>query len=223
MLVKLSHNLSEQTPFYSSLAKPELRQLYDLERGDTCNSFYVTTSNHAGTHVDAPKHFISDGRAISEYGMEELVFGRPWVIDVPVGDEVAIGPEHLEGALARVPEETDILFVRTGFGEFREDERRYVDHGPGFGRAGAELLVSRLPRLRAVAMDFMSVSSFAHEEEGAAAHRVFLGGPRPVLLIEDAKIPPALPSLARVFVVPWFVEGLDSAPCTVFAESFDHA
>src|SRR5690242_6730866 len=49
MLLLLSYPLSRETPFYSQLAKPELRQLYDLRQGDVCNSFYLTTSNHCGT------------------------------------------------------------------------------------------------------------------------------------------------------------------------------
>jgi len=36
------------------LLKPELKQIYNLGKGDICNSFYFTASNHTGTHVDAP-------------------------------------------------------------------------------------------------------------------------------------------------------------------------
>ncbi len=39
MLLKLSHNLSERTPFYEGLAGPQLEQLDDLRRGDTCTMF----------------------------------------------------------------------------------------------------------------------------------------------------------------------------------------
>ena len=43
-------------------------------------------------------------------------------------------------------------------------------------------------------------------------------GRRSVLLIEDLWLPPELARPSRVFVAPLFFEGLDSAPCTVFAE-----
>lgn len=223
MLIKLSHNLSEHTPFYSTLPKPKLNQIYDLARGDACNSFYLTTSNHAGTHVDAPRHFNPIGRAITDYQLSEFVFDCPSVVDVPLNDRQLVEPGDLAPALAGVPSGTDILLLRTGFARHRQDERRYVDNGPGFGPEAAEYLMARLARLRAIAMDFPSVSSLAHEQAGAEAHRVFLGcakyAERPVLLVEDALLPEDLAPLQRVFVIPWLFDGIDSAPCTMFAEA----
>jgi len=227
MLVQLSHNLSEHTPFYQSLPKPQLKQIYDLAKGDACNSFYFTTSNHCGTHVDAPRHFNAQGRAITDYQLSEFVFSSPAVVDVPLLDRELIQPARLEPALAGVPPSTDMLLLRTGFGLHRQDERRYIDAGPGFGPEAADYLMARFPSLRAIAMDFASVSALAHEEAGAAAHRVFLGcgryTERPVLLVEDACLPSSLPRLSRVFIIPWLFDGLDSAPCTLFAEVLPHA
>ncbi len=227
MLIKLSYNLSESTPFYRQLPKPHLRQLYDLANGDACNSYYFTSSNHAGTHVDAPRHFNVQGRAITEYELQEFVFEHPAVTDVPVEEGELIQPHMLEKVLTGVPRNADMLLVRTGFGRHRQDERRYMDRGPGFGPDAAEFLMRQFTSLRAVAMDIPSVSSPEHEQAGAEAHRVFLGctnyAERPVLLVEDALLPDALPELRRVFVMPWLFDGLDSAPCTMFAEVADDA
>jgi kynurenine formamidase len=226
MLIRLSHPLSERTPFYSSLPKPRLEQIYDMRKGDVCNSFYLTTSNHAGTHVDAPRHFCSDGRDITDYDLSELVYSRPLVLDVPLADCDLIEPRHLESALAPAALDTDLILLRSGFGRLRADERRYVDRSPGFGPAAAEFLMERFPQLRVLAVDFMSISSPVHESAGADAHRIFLGctdyRSRPILLVEDALLPDNMPRLLRVFVIPWMFEGLDSAPCTMFGEA-DHA
>jgi len=227
MLIKLSHNLSERTPFYTSLPKPQLKQIYDLAKGDTCNSFYLTTSNHAGTHVDAPRHFCPEGRRITDYALSELVFFQPVVVDLALRDEELMLPRHLEASLSGVPSTADLLLLRTGFGQNRHDERRYMDGSPGFGPDAADYIMTRFESLRAVAMDFPSVSALAHEQAGAEAHRVFLGcvkyAERPVLLVEDAFLPGDLPVLERVFVIPWLFEGLDSAPCTMFAEVIENA
>jgi kynurenine formamidase len=71
-------------------------------------------------------------------------------------------------------------------------------------------------------VDFASISATKHEAEGAGAHRVFLGcegyGERTALLVEDCAIPDEVPPIQRLLVVPWMIEGLDSAPCTVWAE-----
>ena len=223
MLIQLSYALSEQTPFYSSLPKPQLRQIYDLRKGDSCNSFYFTTSNHAGTHVDAPRHFSVDGKRITDYQLSELVFSRPAVVDVPLVDNQLIEPRHLEPALASAAPDVDLILLRSHFGGVRADEPRYVGRSPGFGSAAAIFLMERFAKLRALAVDFLSISSPAHEAAGAEAHRVFLGctayAARPILLVEDALLPDTLPPLLRVFVIPWMFEGLDSAPCTMFGEA----
>jgi arylformamidase len=222
MLISFSYPLSESTPFYKTLRRPRLERLYDLSKGDTCNSFYLTTSNHAGTHVDAPNHFNTNGRKIAEYALSELVFTRPALIDVPVGADGLILPEHLAGC-AECRDDCDFLFVRTGFGTYRTDEETYIEHNPGFSAAGADFLMARFSALKALAVDFASIAAMAHMEEGCEAHRVFLGcgtySNRPILLVEDICFPDAVPSLKKIYLIPWQFEGLDSAPCTLFAET----
>jgi arylformamidase len=225
MIVSLSYRLSENTPFYDGLAKPSLERLYDLAKGDTCNSFYLRTSNHCGTHVDGPWHFNPAGRKISDYDMNELVFRRPAIVDLPVKPGHLIEPNDLQTSLSRVRKDCDILLLRTGFGAFRSRPTTYVEDAPGFSRLGAQEVIDILPQLRALAVDFISLASLKHEDEGAEAHRVFLGcagySDRNVLLVEDARLPDDLQVPDRIILAPWFFEGLDSAPCTVIAEYTD--
>jgi kynurenine formamidase len=223
MLISFSHPLSETTPFYKTLRRPRLEKLYDLSRGDACNSFYLTTNNHAGTHVDGPNHFNPNGRRITEYALSELVFTKPALIDVSVKADELILPEHL-ASIAR-HNDNDLLFVRTGFGQFRSDEEIYIEHNPGFSAAGADFLMARFPKLKALAVDFASIAAMAHMEEGCEAHRIFLGcgsySDRPILLVEDICFPAMVPSLKKIYLIPWQFEGLDSAPCALFAEAED--
>ena len=222
MLIGLSHALSVSTPFYDGLQKPRIEKLYDLAKGDVCNSAYITTSNHCGTHVDAPNHFNPSGRKIAEYKPEELVFSRVGVYRLPLGASELIREEHLSG-LTSSYRDCDALILHTGFGTVRaSDPHGYIHDGPGFSESGAKALMERLPALRALLVDFASISATKHEAEGAEAHRVFLGcegyGERTALLVEDCAIPDEVPPIQRLLVVPWMIEGLDSAPCTVWAE-----
>ena len=41
----------------------------------------VTTGTHAGTHIDAPRHFLDDGRSLDELSADEFVW-QTYVIDV---------------------------------------------------------------------------------------------------------------------------------------------
>lgn len=224
MIRRLSYTLSPRTPFYDGLAKPSLECMYDLSRGDACNSFYFRTSNHCGTHVDAPWHFNPHGRKIADFEANELVFERPAMLDIQVERGGLICPDHLQRA-ASLPGDTDILLLRTGFGANRAAEKVYIEEAPGFSRAGAEHMLRALPALRALAMDLPSLAAWKHMDEGAEAHRVLLGcdgySNRTVLLIEDAHLPDDLSTPSRVIIAPWMIEGLDSAPCTLLAEYKD--
>lgn len=224
MLISFSYHLSEATPFYKTLRAPRLERLYDLSKGDACNSFYLTTSNHAGTHVDGPNHFNANGRKITDYELSELVFTRAALVDIEVEADTLILPNHLAGC-TKCRTDCDFLFIRSGFGKYRPDAERYIEHNPGFSAAAAEFLMERFKGLKALAVDFASIAAMAHMEEGCDAHRVFLGcgkySDRPVLLVEDICLPDPMPQVQKIYLVPWMFDGLDSAPCTVFAETGD--
>ena len=205
MRLVLSYPLSERTPFYRGLDKPSLHRLYDLSADDTCNSFYLKTSNHIGTDVDGPLHFNVRGRSITDYDVNELVLTRPAIADVRLEKSELIRPERLE-ALEDVRRDCDILLLRSGFGAHRHDERTYVDEGPGFSANAARYVLGLLPELTALVTDFMSAAALKHQEEGCDAHRVFLGcpgyGDRAVLLVEDAMLPADLTPPLRIIIVP---------------------
>src|SRR6185369_13999031 len=61
--------------------------------GQPCNLSRLSLGSHAGTHVDAPYHFVADGTTVDELPLEILI-GKARVVSVPVRD--AIGREHLE-------------------------------------------------------------------------------------------------------------------------------
>lgn len=222
MLLSLTHTLSSSTPFYDGLRAPHIETLFELAKGDVCNSSYFTTNNHCGTHVDGPNHFNPSGRKIAEFGPEELVFRQVREYRLSLQPSELIDAEHLS-ALDDSYSVCEALILHTGFGSLRaNDPHSYVHANPGFSKRGAEQLMERLPRLKALLVDFVSISATQHEAEGAEAHRVFLGcqgyGERTILLAEDCCIPDPLPPIARLFLVPWMIEGLDSAPCTIWAE-----
>ncbi|MGH9448961.1 MAG: cyclase family protein [Terriglobia bacterium] len=222
MIVKLSYNLSENMPFYEGIPQPKIEPFADFSKGNQWRSLYFTTNNHFGTHVDAPNHFCPTGRKICEYKIEDLIFERVAILPISIGETELINPEHLSG-LRGVRQDCDLLLIKTGFSRFRESApRTYADRSPGFSRRSAEYVMDALPTLRALMVDFISMAAAAHMEDGCDAHRVFLGYPGPgkrsILLIEDSFIPDALPVPKKVYAVPLFFEGLDSAPCTVFAD-----
>ena len=59
--------------------KPEKRVLLRMEKGDVCNLTGFSMCAHNGTHVDAPSHFLKDGKGIDRVGLEKFI-GPAYVV-----------------------------------------------------------------------------------------------------------------------------------------------
>jgi len=99
------------------------------------NAQYIMTSNHMGTHLDAPRHFITKGKTIDEIPIE-WCYGPGVIVDLSdMLDELGIfTPEDIEKR-ADV-REGDILFIHTGWHRYsflseEADEEKYIHRHPG--------------------------------------------------------------------------------------------
>lgn len=205
---------------YGDIAPLNIKIERDLNRGDTCNVAIVAFSNHLGTHIDAPRHFNSSGRPIAEYDIEELIFEHPRLIESPKKTNELVMPQDLS-IYGKDLKECDLLLIRTGFFRFRET-KEYCTHNPGISSEAADWLRNNYPFIRGVGIDSLSISPFRQRELGREAHRIFFqkeGYPgKPLIIIEDMNLSGDLRNLKRIFVIPLYVEGVDSMPATIIGE-----
>ncbi len=52
---------------------PEKKQVLSIENGDVCNLTAFCMCAHNGTHVDAPYHFLKDGKTVDNLDLNRLV------------------------------------------------------------------------------------------------------------------------------------------------------
>ena len=50
---------------------PKREVLADMEKGDIINLTAFSMCSHNGTHVDAPAHFIKDGKTVDQLTLPE--------------------------------------------------------------------------------------------------------------------------------------------------------
>ncbi len=214
--LRLSYDLTLDGPLPPGIPGPRLEQIRDMARGDVSNVFVLTMTNHSGTHVDAPRHFIADGLRIGDFDPGDFVFDRPIVCDVSLHDGEIIQPAHLDSFATRIAS-SDLLLIRAGYAECRrKDPERYRTLSPGFSAAGARYLRDRFPGLRGLGLDTVSLACIAHVDEGIEAHRILLGGPgRRFLIIEDMNLDYDLSRLRQLILLPLLVKDWDSGPCTI--------
>lgn len=174
--------------------------------------------NHIGTHIDFPRHFAKNGKSLSDYSPEFWIMNHVHLIDVSPLAPSAIIDEALLN-INDVPEDADILLIKTGFGKFRVDAC-YWNAGPVFMPEIADSLRRRCPNIRIMGFDTISLSSWSNREMGRAAHKAFLNHAHPILLLEDMYLLQVdrNTKFQRLIVSPLAVSHADASPCTVLAE-----
>lgn len=214
-IVWLSHLLDNYTPQYGGGKGFLIIEDKAIAKGDSCNTSQLSFSNHIGSHVDAPSHFIEGGPSIDSYTPEEWVFYRPVVMNAFADPCQMIEFKDL------VPPEknfdtklVDVIMLKTGFEKYRA-EKKYWSDGPGLSPKMAEEIKDAFPSIKALGMDMISISSLHHRDIGRKAHRAFLSAN--IRLFEDLtfaniKNPERL---VQIVALPLRVAGINGAPCTV--------
>ncbi len=130
----LSQPLNERSSFWPYYPPFEVKYIKrKAEHG--VNAQYIMTSNHMGTHLDAPRHFVTAGKTIDELPLEWLC-GPGVIVDLrDAMDELAVyTPQMIEQRVQVKP--GDLVLLHTGWHRYADfgatpDEERYYHYHPG--------------------------------------------------------------------------------------------
>ena len=140
-LVDLSHTYDAQTIYWPTAEGFQLRK--DAE-GITPSGYYYAanslfTSEHGGTHLDAPIHFAQGRQTVDQIPLDRLI-GPAVVIDVTESSDRSADYQVTADDFARFEREHGeipsdaIVLIRTGFSRRWPDAARYL----GTATRGAE-------------------------------------------------------------------------------------
>ncbi len=174
-LVDLSHTYDETTVFWPTAEDFRLEKVAD---GVTPQGYYYAannfaTSEHGGTHLDAPVHFAEGAQAVDEIPLDRF-FGPVVVVDVTAESEKDADYQVTVADFERAEREQgpispeSIVLIRTGFSRRWPDAARYLGtaargeaavkdlHFPGLHPDAARWLVENRP-IKAVGIDTASI------------------------------------------------------------------
>ena len=196
----ISLNLSTDTVRWVVAPPLEVHERRRMSRGDAANASALTVSVHAGTHVDAPFHFLPDGAGVDSLPLERFI--GPALVHAVEADRRYITEAHvksipLDGA-------TRVLFKTRNSALLKQ--REYDPDFVAFSLEAARLLVARGVEL--VGLDYLSV---AHADEQVPVHRAFLD--HGVVLLEGIDLSEIVPGPYELICFPLRLRGLDGAPC----------
>jgi arylformamidase len=201
-LIDISVPLGPDLPLYPGNTPFFLEPIKRLARGDSSNLSSLHLSAHAGTHVDAPRHFF-DGAPAAETLSLDLLIGRTRVIEVQT--RRGIGPEDLP----EIDPTADLrVLIKTSNSRLWDSREFHTDY-VGVTEAGARHLVAR--GVKVLGVDYLSVEEF--RRPGAPAHRALLGAG--IIVIEGLDLRRVEPGVYEMYCLPLRVAGADGAPARV--------
>jgi arylformamidase len=201
-LIDVSVPLDSRLPTYPGNTPLSLEPIQSIARGDHANVSTIHSSVHAGTHVDAPRHFLPDGAGVEALPLEMLC-GRTRVIEVIT--RKGITPDDLAGI--DLSEDIRVLLKTHnsrmwGSPEFHSD---FV----GVTGAAAQHFVDRGVKL--LGIDYLSIEVF--RTPGAPAHHTLLAAG--VIIVEGLNLAEVESGVYEMFCLPLRLVGSDGAPARV--------
>ena len=210
--LEVSHVITETLSRAPSFPPPRIRRIRSIPES-MANVTELHMVAHHGTHLDAPRHFITDGPTIDEIPLERL-YGEGVVWRVEVEPYQVIEPKHLEACRPKL-KPGDILLLDTGWARHVNTEA-YERHAHLDG-AAAEWLVRRGCKL--LAIDCSTPDLTQHKRPPGFAypvHHTLLG--QGVLIAEHMTNVAALAGRrVDVMVCAINIGGSDGAPARVLA------
>ncbi|MCH9630851.1 MAG: Kynurenine formamidase [Chlamydiia bacterium] len=194
--IDLTHTIDSSIPTWTGSCgfKYDVKKDYD----DGIRVLKYEMHGACGTHMDAPSHFMRDGKNIADIPLEEL-FTPCVVIDVSKKrkEDLFIAPEDIkeyEASFGKIPKNALVVGF-TGWQEFWSDPIKYrnpKDGGglsfPGFSKESAELLVER--GIAGIGIDTLSPDG--SNQDTFPVHHTILGEGKFILenMVNLHKLPP---------------------------------
>ena len=205
--------ISARTPTYPGDPGIEIRPWLSLERGDTANVTAISFGAHAGTHVDAPAHFIREGARADALSLETLI-GAVQVVELP--------PEATEitesFVIANCPIGTSrVLFKTRNSGFWEEENGKFHTDYTYLAPAAAKRLVAN--GLQLVGIDYLSVEQF--QSSSFETHHTLLASG--VVIIEGLDLRQVAAGVYELICLPLKIAGGsgDGAPARVVLRTLE--
>ncbi|MEN8006305.1 MAG: cyclase family protein [Candidatus Krumholzibacteriota bacterium] len=205
-MIDLTHTIVPDMPQWPGDNQPLVIHRHSLHGPDSHMSSSLEFGCHAGTHIDAPLHFLADEPGVDQLPLDRFM-GQGVVIRAGDGETAGeLGPEICEGVdLAAA----DFVLFDTGWDRHWGSERYYREWSH-LSPDLAELLAGA--GLKGVGLDTPSLDDFG----GQAAHDIC--APAGMINLENLANLGALPARGfTLMALPLKLQGTEASPVRAVA------
>jgi arylformamidase len=204
MIYDVSVQLSNDLPVWPSGPPIRLESTPHLSRDKsyTIHETFIHISSHMGTHIDAPYHFVENGKRLNEIPLERLV-GKATVVEI-LGVR-SIGERELR----------PLKWVGVERVLFKTENSKHWHDGSFYEEfvylepEGARFLVER--GIQLVGIDYLSIEKFRAEKH--LTHFALLE--KDVVVIEGLDLSHVGPGEYSMVALPLNLLGTDGGPTRV--------
>jgi arylformamidase len=194
--------LSPGLPVWPGDPRIVLERHRTLGEGSASNDSYLACSVHAGTHVDAPGHFVENGATVEQMPLDVLM-GPAWVADLPAADVITT---QLLKKLDMPAGTTRLLFKTKNSSLWDHPEHSFDTDFVALDADAAAWIVEQ--GIRLVGIDYLSIQLFNDPEP--LTHRILLKAG--VIILEGLNLKDVRPGSYRLICLPLKLAGSDGAP-----------
>ena len=198
----ISLTISPTLPTWPGDPPLELELIESMDKGAHDNVTRISASVHLGTHVDAPHHFLNDGRTVESLPLDVLT-GPCYVTQLPDGVE-AITSEVLDRSEIS-SEMKRVLFGTRNSHLWAKGESKFQTDFVAITEDGAEWLVEH--EIQLVGVDYLSVAPYG---DSVPTHTVLLKAG--VVIVEGLNLSQVMRGFYYLYCLPLKIAGSDGAP-----------
>ena len=174
-VVDLTHAFDANTVYWPTAEPFKLETDFEgmTEKGYYYSAYRYSAAEHGGTHLDSPVHFAKGRHTVDQIPLQQLM-GAAVVVDVT--SQAAANPDYLvsvadfenwERRNGKIKPGT-IVLLRTGFGKYYPDRKKYMGtdergagavaklHFPGLDPAAARWITQNRS-IKAIGLDTPSI------------------------------------------------------------------
>lgn len=177
---------------------PEKELVMRIDKGDLCNLTKLSLCAHNGTHIDAPNHFINDGKTVDRIDLNKVI-GLAYVVTCDSDITRADAERIYERARRKNPDSANRILVR-GKGTLTSEAAEYLT-SVGIGLVGTE---------------YQSVGPQGAPKE---VHTILLS--HEVVLLEGIRLSMIPEGVYLLNAAPINLGGCDGAPCRAVLIDFE--
>jgi arylformamidase len=182
---------------------PPFKRKYvsEIVQGGNTNTSFLEMCAHMGTHVDAPDHFLGNGKTVENLPLN-ILCGRAYVLHLP--EVEIITANDLENA--EIPPRTRRILFKTRNSEFwARGVQTFQTNFVALSEDAADYLVERSVKL--VGIDYLSIAPY---KQSRPTHEILLKAG--IVILEGLDLSSVTQGRYSLFCLPLKLVGSDGAP-----------